>query len=573
MAGLFLTRDGDAALDSARRRYAALGFGEPEAIALPGWRGLAWRYVHGGPETVLRVGADLVAVAGTLSYDGLFGTEALERLLAKLDPLAPDWSRLGGQFAALVVRGGRAFVLTDYLAAFQIFHDSDRRFLSTSLLAAADAMPALLFDAQGVYEYAFNAVPTGDDTVIAGLKTLGPRVVIELTADGSVLHPLAKPLPDTPADLPFDQRVATHRDLLMAVVEAHVARFGSGVRCPLSAGLDSRLALAALRAGGCTPHVYVYGAPDEDDVRIAQAIGASQGFAVECLDKDAAPIAADAFADQVALNFDRYDGLPNFGTIFDNGANLAAMDARHAGGALAVSGGGGEIYRNFFYLPDRPMTADDVAASFFARFAPGDATDLFDGGAFLGAIADKIAGALDRPRGALLPRLAVEQVYPRLRTRSLFGREISTEARHGAYLLPFLDHRVVAEAMTLPMHLKAAGRFEAALINAIDPALAAEPSGYGHDFAGPPSLSHRFGEWRSTQRPVWLRRHSYAIQRRLRPMGDEHGGLLIPDYLDRVIEPGFPVMRRYFNVDRITDSAVLRHIAALEYFGQRLNIA
>lgn len=573
MAGLFLTRDGDAGLDAARQRYAALGFDAAEPIALPGWRGLAWRYIHGGPETMLRAGADLVAVAGSLSYDRLFGTEALERLLATLDPLAPDWSRIGGQFVALVVKGGRAFVLTDYLAAFQIFHDSDRRFLSTSLLAAADAMPHLGFDAQGVYEYAFNAVPTGDDTVFAGLKLLGPRMVIELTADGSIPHPLAKPLPDTPADLPFEERVAAHRDLLMGVVEAHVARFGSDVRCPLSAGLDSRLALAALRAAGCRPHVYVYGTPDEDDVRIARAIGASQGFAVECVDKDAAPIAPDAFADQVALNFDRYDGLPNFGTIFDNGANLTAMDARHAGGGLAVSGGGGEIYRNFFYLPDRSMTADAVAASFFARFAPGDATRLFDGEAFLGAIADKIATALDRPRSARLPRLAIEQVYPRLRTRSLFGRELSTEARHGAYLLPFLDHAVIAEAMTLPMHLKAAGRFEAALIHAIDPALAAEPSGYGHDFSGPPGAAHRFGEWRSSRRPVWLRRHSYAIQRRLKPMGDEHGGLLTADYLDRVIEPGFPVMRRYFNVDRIGDSAVLRHIAALEYLGQRLNIA
>ena len=45
---------------------------------------------------------------------------------------------------------------------------------STSLLAAAAALPRLSFDAQGVYEFAFNVVPVGDDTVFAELKTLGP---------------------------------------------------------------------------------------------------------------------------------------------------------------------------------------------------------------------------------------------------------------------------------------------------------------------------------------------------------------------------------------------------------------
>ena len=51
-----------------------------------------------------------------------------------------------------------------------------------------------------------------------------------------------------------------------------------------------------------------------------------------------------------------------------------------------------------------------------------------------------------------------------MRCRAAFGREISLEARFGPYLMPFLDHHVVAEAMTLPIHLKNAGRFEAMLV-------------------------------------------------------------------------------------------------------------
>ena len=238
---------------------------------------------------------------------------------------------------------------------------------------------------------------------------------------------------------------------------------------------------------------------------------------------------------------------------------------------MAVSGGCGEIYRNFFYLPDRRFSAQDIAATFFARFAAQDAADGFDAGDFMAAITAKIRAAVEPPAAeGPLARARVEQIYPRIRCRALFGREISLEARFSPYLMPFLDHQVVAEAMTLPMALKNAGRFEAALLNAIDPELARQPSAYGHDFAGPPDFRHRFGEWQSRIRPVWLRQRAYALRRRLGATGDEHGGLLTPDYMGRVIDLDFPVMRRFFDLDRIADSGLWRRIANLEYLAAQL---
>src|ERR1051325_907392 len=257
MAGLFLvrTRDrafADEALAVARGQFARHGFAACNEHVLPGWRLLHAPYIQGGPETLLVSGDDLVAVAGTLTCDGKIGRPALEGLLAMAEP---DWGRLGGQFVALVRRQGRTLLFTDYFAAFQLFHDSDMRLFSTSLLAAANALPRLSFDAQGVYEFAFNVMPVGDDTVFAELKTLGPDRIVELGAEGALNRAVAKPLPDAPAE----PRLGAHRDRLMAVVEAHVRHFGDRVRCPLSGGLDSRLLLAALRAAGCRPPGYVYG--------------------------------------------------------------------------------------------------------------------------------------------------------------------------------------------------------------------------------------------------------------------------------------------------------------------------
>jgi asparagine synthase (glutamine-hydrolysing) len=576
VGALFLVRTGDPgfaepALAGARAQFARHGFGAVVEKAVPGWRLLHAPHIIGGPESSLTLGADFVAVAGTLTYDGAMGRPALEALLRTIALPDPDWSRIGGQFAAFVHKGGRSFLLTDYFAAFQLHHDEEMRFFSTSLLAAAGALPKLHFDPQGVYEFAFNVFPIGDDTIFAELKTLGPNRAAELGEDGARLHEVAKPLPEAAAAMPLADRIEAHRSRLAAVVESHAAAFGDRIFCPLSGGLDSRLVLAVLRARGRGPSVFVYGPPDSPDVRIAEAIGAAEGFAVASLDKEAHPLAPDEFPARVERNFHEYDALPNYGELFENGMNAAARDARHAGGALAASGGCGEIYRNFFFLPDRPSSAATVARTFFARFAPGDATGAFDAAAFLRAIEDKILDALGRPgdRGRL-PRGLIEQIYPRLRCRAAFGREISIEARYGAYLMPFLDHRVVAEAMTLPLGLKNAGRFEAMLLNAIDPALARLPSAYGHDFASPPTLRHRFGEWSTRARPAWLRQHSYAIRRRLRPMADEHGGLLGDEYLGRVIDLDYPAMRRFFRVERITDSGLMRRIACLEYFASYL---
>lgn len=576
MAALFLVRTADpdaagSAIAGARAQFALHGFTGLAEKALPGWRLLHAPHILGGPDSLLEAGDDLVAVAGTLTWDDLMGRPALEALLRDISLPDPDWSRLGGQFVAVVRREGRSFLLTDHFAMFQLFHDREMTVFSTSLLSAVAVLPKVSFNAQGVYEFAFNVAPIGDDTVFDELKTLGPDRLVELLPDGVRVHAAAKPLPGQAAAMAVEERLDRHKARLAAAVRPHVRHFGDRVHCPLSGGLDSRLLLAALRAEGCRPHVYVYGCPEDSDVQIARRIGEALGFEVAWLDKEAKSLAPEEFPEQVERNFQQYDGLPSFGELFENGMNAQARDARHAGGALSASGANGEIYRNFFYLADRPTSAEAVGRTFFARYSRGDVTEAFDERAFLTRIGDKIVGSLGLadPRERL-PRPLVEQIYPRVRCRALSGREISLEGRYGAYLMPFLDRDVVAEAMTLPLALKNAGRFEAMLLESIDPELARLPSAYGHDFATPPSLRHRLEEWSTRARPVWLRQRSYAIRRRLGPMADEHGGLLGEEYLGRVIDRDYPAMRRFFRIGNIGDSGLLRRIANLEFLAQRL---
>ena len=47
-------------------------------------------------------------------------------------------------------------------------------------------------------------------------------------------------------------------------------------------------------------------------------------------------------------------------------------------------------------------------------------------------------------------------------------------------------------------------------------------------------------------------------------------GCLSPDYMGRVVDLDYPVMRRFFRTERIADSGMMRRIANLEYLAARL---
>lgn len=575
MAGFYLCRNDERASDrlaSARAQFARHGFPKPTEFATSTHRGFHTPYIHGGPETFLARGDDFVAVAGTLVFDGKLGRPALVALLDAFTLPFDDWDRLSGHFALLVHKAGRTALLTDFFGAFQLFHDRRFDVVSTSFLATAGSLPQLTWSGQGVYEFAFNVFPVGDDTVFDEIRRLGPDVQIELGPE-FVRHAVDKPLPGEIAATPLDERIDRTATRLRTQADAFAAEWGDRMQCPLSGGLDSRLVLGLLRDRGVRPHIYVYGRPGMEDVEIARAIGRAEGFEVELFQKAAwRQLGPDDYAEQVDRNFHETDALVTDGGLFDNGGNAFARHARQLDGQLAVSGGCGEVFRNFFYLPDRPLRARDVAEAFFARFATSDTTDAFDPSAFLATIEAKALKALGLPADAHgpLPRPLIEQLYPRLRCRAFFGREISLVGRQGGYFMPFFDHGVIEEALTLPIELKNLGRFEAALLTRLDPQLARHPSAYGHSFDRPPARNHVLSEWSTRMRPIWTRRHSYALRRRLGPMSDEHGGLLTPIYLGRVLDLHFPHMRRFFRIRSVADSGLYRRIATLEYLGQHL---
>lgn len=569
-----IRQDGDAAAtaalaarmaDTARRR----GFITPMERQAGGYLlQMAPKMVSPTPQLYESPNGDFVAVVGTFFYRGLYGQMALVKLLVDAQADAMDSNELRGNYTVILFVRGALTVFVDELGTYTAYKSADGRIWSNSLLAVASALDRLTLSAQGVYEYVFQGAVYGGDTLVKEIKILSPHVSYQLLSD----------MKERPRDVipNLTLRAGTLQEHLDAVepvlrdnFAAIVRAFNDNVDTALSGGYDSRLILALLRAQGVQPEVHVYGSPNDADVVVAKTIAKGEGIRLKHEDKSQLkPADADTIAAASQDQFWAFDGLPPDGVI-GNGSDLATRRSRTTGGRLALNGGGGEVFRNFFYLPDRSFTVRDMVATFYSQYDPKTTTAAFDERRYLEALRDKIAAIFpDAPER--LNRTEVEYIYPGFRGRFWTGRNTAFNTHLGPALTPFFEMNVVREALRVPLRFKNHGIFEAALIARIDPALARYPSAYGHDFTQAPSWKRRLKDHMTYLRPPSLRRLTFRLKNRLKP--GRLAADVSPDVQAKLFPQGLPVASRFFNVPAINDSGQMNRLLTIEYFCQALNV-
>lgn len=555
----------------ARAQIVRHGHAAPTEFGKRAWRGLWAGHIHSGLTTSARDGEDYILVAGTLYYRGEAGEGALRQILRDYTPPFRGWNDVLGHFAAVLYKGGRFFLVTDWFGNFCLYQTEDRSVFSTSLLATARSCPRLSFDPQGLYEFVFTGAPMGTASVFNEISRPDRSEELELSPDGRVLvHTAPRSFPAVQSREGMPDMLNRLSGKLRVLFDAAVRPYGDNIQCPLSGGFDSRLVLALLQDRGVRPHVYVYGKRGNADVEIASHIAKAEGFALDRFEKASVRIEPDAFPAIAEKNFHEMDGTPMDGGMFDGGGNSQGRHARAKGGALAVSGAAGEIFRNYFYLADRPMRAEAVIDTFYSAFDPASCTEIFDERLYRRRLTEKLHRALG-VGDEVISRLDVERAYPMFRSPHAFGREISMVGHFGAYFLPFCEPTLVRETVGIPVKWRTHGVLQSALIAHISPRLAAYPSAYGHSFVEPPSFRHRLADAISLYRPPWLRRYSFRFNQRYRPQPPRDGGYLADAYLSSVIDLSFPYMSRYFAMPRITSHLHYGTIATLEYLAQHFS--
>ena len=506
---------------------------------------------------------DFVNACGTLIYENMVGKPAAAAFYQASGKHSAPRDRAIGHFAVILRKAGETTIVPDSFGGFLVFYDATRRIASSSFLAVASALERVTLSTQGACEYVFNGVVSGNATLFDEIQVAPINATIAVGEHRLEISPHSLPLPTMVSTLPFEAMVGHSMELLDRYFAAVATSFGDRVTCALSGGYDSRLILALLRRHAMRPRVYVYGPPGDKDVCLARAIAEGEGFALEVVDKDKElAFAPSEFASVAHDNFLASDGYTWAG-IFTNGAERAQRASRVSGDAVALNGGGGEIWRNFFYLPDRTYSPREILWSFYSQFDPETCTPAFDQEAYFRQLENKLEALIGCPQSAL-PRPLVEWLYHSFRCRAWDGRINNINNTYGNVALPFLERPITEHASVIPIGWKNHGAYEAELIRRADPRLASYPSGYGHDFSGPPPLARRLADYGTYLRPPWLRRFTYRVKNRVLRSG-ESPDYLRQEYRDAALPGGIQVMDRLFRLDRVTDPAQTARILTLEY--------
>lgn len=506
---------------------------------------------------------DFAFACGTLIYDKLVGKAAAAAFYRDWGGRPGPRDKAIGHYVVILRKNGSTEIIVDGFGGFLVFYDSTRRIVSSSFLAVASALDHVTLGTQGAYEYVFNGVVSGDATLFDEIILMPVNATIVVCQGGIEIRRQPLAAPTTVSTEPFEATVERSMDLLDRYFTTVAASFRESLTCALSGGYDSRLILALLRRHGISPRVYVYGPPGDKDVALARAIAEGEGFALEVVDKDKQlTFAPSEFAAVAYDNFLASDGY-TWGGIFTNGAERIQRASRVSGNALALNGGGGEIWRNFFYLLDRTYSPREILWSFYSQFDPETCTSAFDEEAYFQRLEEKLEALIGHPERSL-PRPLVEWLYHYFRCRAWDGRINNINNTYGHVALPFLERPLTEHASIIPIGWKNHGAYEAELIRRADRRLASYPSGYGHDFSGPPPLARRLADYGTYLRPPWLRRFSYRVKNRMRRV-TEWPDYLHDEYRDAVLPGGVQIMSALFQLDRVTDPAQMGRILTLEY--------
>jgi asparagine synthase (glutamine-hydrolysing) len=512
---------------------------------------------------------DFIIALGSLIHAGRPPPDCLPTLLDSFSPDTFDWSDLLGTHVLLVRKAGTLYVATDGLGACKLYHNADRTLWSNSFLAMCELERPRRLDPQACYEYVFNGSVFGRRTLAQGISALPANSIL---AVGESIQVIQRPSPiieeDTAPGSSLDAIADRHIGQLDRVFGPIAACHGDRLRLSFSGGFDSRLMLAMLLRHDVRPTLFVYGDGDDEDVRIARLICAAEGLELECIDKFTPPPEPDAFPELVEQDLIAFDGWKVEQGLFDFGVDRLDRERRHVGGQVPLNGSLGEIYRNFFYMPDRPAGTGAVISTFYSRYDPHSLTDRFDEQGYRAAMAESMREAVGS-NGDALRRDQVEALYPRFRGRFWTGRDAQVNQRFGTMFFPYLEPAAISNTARIPIRHKDLGRLQGRMIGRVNRRLGDYPSDYGFQLDGPRPLSYRVKSLISTQRPAALRKLSFRLQHRQpepRPPG------LTRPYLERVIDPEFPVMRGLFHHERVHSAQQYAMMAAIEYLARRFDM-
>jgi hypothetical protein len=445
----------------------------------------------------------LIAV-GPFWYQKRFGSTGLDRLLGDLKKGVCEESQLYGNYVLLIGHRGSWIVYCHSAGLMKIYRTTDSKRFSTSWLELCERSSKKV-DLDAAHQYVLLGASHTLQTPVQDVEEL-PQGQAILVKGG----PLGIRFIKSP-QAPRFEKLGQLADAEQWLFEQLKTRFsliveakGAKVCSALSAGFDSRMILAFLRHLDVAPRLVVYGPTQSEDVVIAKRIAKAENLEIHHTDKS---VLDNTFAsldqETLSLQCQFFDGIPVDGFI-EKGADRVTRIEQSEGDFLALNGGGGEIFRNFFHLSNKRFKAVDIHDAFYSAYSP----ELFKSKEAAQHFREKIAVDIQKVLGLpdqMLSREDVELVYSKYRCAFWMGRNNSVSNRYGGFMTPLFDEQLATVCASIPISAKEQGALQARLIARADKRIASYASSYGFDFLSGPNTRSKFDAFLNNSKPVCLR--------------------------------------------------------------------
>jgi hypothetical protein len=494
---------------------------------------------------------DFVVATGTMIYKKRMGAPALQNLYSDYCDDRLSFENFLGHFAVWILKGDDLIVFNDYRGMYQVFHDVGKTILCSAFLPVCESLTTRTPNTQEIFEYLTFTSTFDEQTILQEVQTLDRRYLHSLFG-GSSAQIKRISIPDFDGERPFGEQAQHVHEMLGDYFSILASNFGDLQSIGLTGGYDSRLALAHLRQAGVRPVVYVQGAPDSIDVRIAKSIASGEGFDILYDENEARrdfPLSEFQARTQTAYHY--LDGIPHTGIFADMA--MVSDERRNTKRAekLRLYGAGGEIFRRFRNIPDRPLGVAAFMTCEYDSFDDSMYTALFDRDKFLKNIAQKLIDTMNWQRGPISCRQN-ELAYAHCTLPQVAGPQMTLQNERAFSLVPYSEPMFTFASEFIPLEFKYLGIFEAELIRLADPGLAGYQSAYGYAFSDGPNLRVRAMELAKQYFPISLRPFTVRQLERFRPKR-KIPFYLQNEYVREIFPNGCPHIEAFLDIDRLAN--------------------
>jgi asparagine synthetase B (glutamine-hydrolysing) len=408
--------------------------------------------------------------AGFIYMEGTpAGKESIERFLREgIGDLPRAAEKLRGIYYLFLLDrvSGTGYAFIDPNGLYHAYRTRSATGTSILELAAANGLGPQDIAPEPLVEFFHYGALYFGDTLFRDIRRMDPEHILRIEPGGEpsgAIQSMTRTLRDlsAPPTRTFEQCLAAFAGSIK----------GEKVSLDLTGGIDSRLLAVMLRYLGVDFELALSGRPDNEDIAIAEEVASALGVELHL-----SYHAIDGLEASLPAVFAACDG--SFDVLREHRLAQLQEDRKRRGVTLSLSGTGGELYKDFWWLQDFPWYArkqPNIKKLFHTRIAPVEPHHEYLAGPYRQISEQHGRRFCDR-----LSKYAVrgntqtyDRIYYEVKMRDYAGRSLSSHLRLLKCCAPFLDRELVAVGYNLPRHIRAFNGFHRQMMTRYAPQVAA----------------------------------------------------------------------------------------------------